>query len=376
MDEIPKIKLVFCTDGLFPLAIGGIQRHSTLLIKELAQNRNIHISVIHPHPSQLFAGYSNIVEYTVSDIDTSKNYIRECYNYSKRVESVLCKLDFDIVYAQGLTVWYNIKKYSKKLINNPHGLESFQAIGFKEKLVGSVFKRIQLYIFRHSSYIASEGGHLTTILRKYNAEEKVVFLPNAVLMPNDRKVNYPNQNEQIKVFFMARFVKNKGIHLLFEAIRQLNALGYESSIQFVLGGKGPLFEEYNSSNKFTNVQLRGFLSDEQLQNEYLNADVFILPTLFEGMPTVVLEAMSFGLPVIVSDVGGTSELVDKTNGYLIQRNEVDQIIKSLLHYFSLTSVQKKTLGDVSRHKVESKFTWTKLAEQHYKLFLEIIERNS
>ena len=174
---------------------------------------------------------------------------------------------------------------------------------------------------------------------------------------------------------MARFVKNKGIHILFDAVQKLANEKESSSFHFMLGGKGPLFEYYKKNNSFHHVELLGFLSDEELKQKYLEADVFLLPTLFEGMPTVVLEAMSFGLPVIVSDVGGTSELINQETGYLIQRNDAAAVCDALKDFSLLKSDKKKILGENSRKKVAEGFTWKKLAKMHHDLFIKINQDN-
>ena len=76
--------IVFCTDGIFPYQIGGMQRHSRKLIESLAKNE-IQIVVVHPHNESIFNDFDNIVEYHVKGIDISKKYLIESYYYSKRV---------------------------------------------------------------------------------------------------------------------------------------------------------------------------------------------------------------------------------------------------------------------------------------------------
>lgn len=371
MDKKHRIKIAFCTDGIFPHSVGGIQRHSTLLLKELSLYSDLDIHVIHPHSYKVFENNPNLTEHSIEPISTQNNYLRECYQYSGRVSQIIDNIQPDLIYAQGLTVWKNIKRYKNILINNPHGLEAFQAIGFKEKIIAKTFKAIQRKIFRNSKCIASEGGHLTSILKENGFGDKIVFLPNAVELPGNFKTNFPNRNEKVNVFFMARFVKNKGIHILFESVKRLNELGYHDKFQFILGGKGPLFEFYKENNRWDNVKLLGFISDEELMNKYIDSDVFLLPTLFEGMPTVVLEAMSVSVPVIVSDVGGTPELIDVNTGFLIQRNSIDTVCDALIKYLNLSSEEKAMLGRNARVKVEEGFTWVKLAAMHHELFKSI-----
>lgn len=362
------IKLAFCTDGIFPHAVGGMQRHSRLLIEALADYKNLEIHVIHPHNETIFSGVQNVIEHNVKGIDADKNYLKECKKYSKRVHNTLLYIDPDVVYSQGLSVWSKAKQWSNKLIVNPHGLEPFQALGKKDKLVAVPFKSIFKKIFRKSRYVVSLGGKLSDILKSVIDEDKIVVLPNATASRDKLNRIYPNATEPLKCMFVARFANNKGIHILLQAINELNEEGLKDAFFFDLAGKGPLYDEYKLKYNFDNIKYWGFISDEDLDKLYESADAFVFPTLFEGMPTVVLEAMSRSQAIIVSDVGATAELVDDSNGYLINRNSVDELKNALKNLHNLSAEQKKALGESSYAKYKNRFTWRAVAQSHYELF--------
>lgn len=91
------------------------------------------------------------------------------------------------------------------------------------------------------------------------------------------------------------------------------------------------------------------------------------------MPTVVLEAMAHALPIIVTDVGATAELVSSSNGYLIKKNNVAELKKAFASFIDLSDSQKKKLGQNSLKKVHNHFTWPKVAKKHYQLFKSLTE---
>jgi len=365
-----KRQVILCTDGIFPHSVGGMQRHSRLLAESLAQRNNVDLIVIHPHDGKVFTDFDNIREIQIPPINTEKTYLKECYDYSKRVEKEILAIDSRaIIYSQGLSVWSNIKKFSHRLIINPHGLESFQVEGFKENITGFVFREVFKYLFNRSRYVVSLGGKLSHILkRNVEREENVVVLPNGV-MPKE-KASF-NRGDKIKVLFVSRFAYNKGIGTLFQAVELLNQKSLLSNFEFHLVGKGPLFEQYSKENKWSNVICHGFLSDEELNQAYADCHVFLLPTWFEGMPTVVLEAMSFGKPIIVSDVGATAELVDDSNGYLLDARKPELVANALADFSKLSDVEKERLGENSYNRVMEHFTWDKVAERHEDLFEEL-----
>lgn len=362
---------MFCTDGIFPHTVGGMQRHSRLLIEELVKFTEFDVFVIHPHEQNVFND-SRVTEVKVVPADPKKNYLLECYRYSRRVYDAINRLNPDIVYAQGLTAWYKLNKIKCPVIVNPHGLEPYQAISFKEKIIAIPFKLVFNSIFRKANYVVSLGGGLTSILKKRIPKEKLIELPNAtsVVPPVQHNYNAP----VIKFLFVARFAANKGIHVLMQAVQNLNQMGYQSKTEYYLAGKGPLFDYYSQSFKYSNVHYLGFVSDEQLGELYRFTHAFVFPTLFEGMPTVVIEAMMNGQPVIVSDVGATAVLVDDTNGYLITKNSVDELQQAIIKFCNLSPDQQLQMSMASRQKAEASFTWTEVAKKHSDFFTQILKK--
>lgn len=360
--------IAFCTDGIYPFITGGMQKHSRLLIEALSKYEDLHITVLHPHTETIFNS-PQITEIKLAPISTDKNYLLETYRYSQRVEASLKKLRPDIIYAQGLSVWAGSKQFSDRLIINPHGLEPYQALGWKNRLIAIPFKWIFNYLFSHAAKIISLGGKLSEIINQNSANtDQLVVLPNAINLPSTAVSLLRNPASPVKVLFLARFAANKGIDILFNAIDQLAASGQLSKFEFRLGGKGPLYEHYLSMPRPANVELLGFVKDEEIDRLYQQNDLFVLPTLFEGMPTVVLEAMSWKMPIIVSDVGATAEQVDQTNGYLIPPGSTDALVKALLDFAASSASTKIAMGEASYQRVTELFTWDAVAFKHRELF--------
>lgn len=369
-----KIKVIFCTDGIFPFQVGGMQRHSRLLIEHLAATQEAELVVIHPHAETVFEKGLGIKEEYIPGIDPSKLYLKECYRYSKRVMDVLSRYPDHLIYSQGLSVWYRIQDVASRLIINPHGLEAYQCLSVKDKLTAIPFKIIFNHLFKHAATVISLGGRLTGILRQHIPDsKKIVVLANAVSLPT---LQPPVKNERLHVLFIGRFAPNKGIHVLLKAIEELNAEGYEQHITYQLGGKGPLYDAYKKKYPYQNVRYLGFVSDDQLADLYRTNDLFVLPTLFEGMPTVVLEAMSYAMPIVVTDVGATAELVSEQNGFLIKKNDVADLKKAILTFYKMNEAERKKRSENSYTKVKDQFTWEKIAEKHIQLFKTLKGLNS
>jgi glycosyltransferase involved in cell wall biosynthesis len=360
-------QLLFITDGIFPHAVGGMQRHSFLLIEELAKTNEIDLIVVHPHSKVVFRPELGIKEISIP-FKFDGFYIKKCWEYSKLTYGIIKQYPNAIVYAQGLSVLKGLPEIGNRTIINPHGLEPFQSLTATDRLKTLPLRLLEKYQFKHAAKIISLGGKLTQILHQEiaNGKNKVVVLPNAVNPgPQGERIF---SDEKISLLFVGRFAFNKGINILLEAVRQLNKEGYLNRLQFNIVGKGPLYEQYIKEYNFPNVNFLGFADDDLLISLYQSNDLFVFPTLFEGMPTVVLEAMAASMPIIVTDTGATAELVDSGNGYLIETANIRALKWAIQQYYQLKPEEKKALSDKSYQKVVEKFTWKKVARLHLDLF--------
>ena len=362
-----KRQLLFCTDGIFPHAVGGMQKHSLLLIEQLAKYSDWEIIVIHPHSQNILDPTWNIKEIAIP-FDFNGFYIWKQYQYSKKISEIIKEYPEAIVYAQGFAVLHDLKKFGNRVIINQHGLEPFQGLTKSDRLKTLPMRMMERYQFRHAAKVISLGGRLTTILKDeiYYSNNKIAVIPNAVYDCALPTKNY--DTEVLKLLYVGRFAFNKGIDVLLESIQALNREGYKSKLKFYVVGKGPLYDKFTSEYKFDNVEYVGFASEERLKALYESCDLFVFPTLFEGMPTVVLEAMVHGMPVIVSDTGSTAELVNSKNGYLVEAGDKRAFKLAIQAYYQLTADDKRKLSEVSRARVMNNFTWEIVGRKHIELF--------
>jgi glycosyltransferase involved in cell wall biosynthesis len=364
--------VVLCTDGVFPQAMGGMQRHSRLLAEHLARTGRVRLTVIHPHQAPIFDPALGISEVSVADIDTGRLYLRELWRYSGRVAEELRRLQPDVILAQGFTVWKDIAAFRGRLIIHPHGLEMFQMLGRRERLMGLPFRIVLRYLLRRSHAVISLGGKLTTILRELvgGTTTQVVVLPNAVDVIDPGPAE-ESDHRPLRFLFVGRFAFNKGLDVLMAVAGRLEQEGRAGDVHFQLVGDGPLLASYRAKGLPANVELMGRVDDEGLDALYRSCDALVLPTRFEGMPTVVLEAMARAKPIIVSDVGATAELVDSTNGFLLSPGDVDELYRAVLSLEYRTAHERRLMGQAGCRKVEEHFTWPRVTEQFIQLFRRV-----
>lgn len=137
--------------------------------------------------------------------------------------------------------------------------------------------------------------------------------------------NISSRNGNVKnILFLARITKEKGIFIALDTFKLL--LNKYPDLLFRVVGNGPALEDakkYCIEKDIRNVTFTGALSGKNLIQEYRNADLYLFPTYHaEGMPTSVLEAMAFGLPIISRPIGGLCDFFkNEEMGYLIENLE-------------------------------------------------------
>ena len=163
---------------------------------------------------------------------------------------------------------------------------------------------------------------------------------------------------------VARLIEKKGIGDLIRACHILRERGRTLRLEII--GKGPLRAALKTQVHLLDLQdivrFRGALAQEAVRETYRQADIFALPCVIsedgdrDGIPTVLLEAMACGLPVVSTGVSGIPELVESgRDGILVEPRNPEMLADALDHLLSDEGLRKK-LGQAASAKVASKFS--------------------
>lgn len=123
-----------------------------------------------------------------------------------------------------------------------------------------------------------------------------MVIPNAVEVALRPSSPYPREPVHLRLLFVGRFAFNKGLDVLLTVARGLVTEGRTEDVHFELAGDGPLLKGLKEEGVPANVKLLGRVDDDTLAKLYGECHALVLPTRFEGMPTVVLEAMAQARP--------------------------------------------------------------------------------
>lgn len=217
-----------------------------------------------------------------------------------------------------------------------------------------------------------EWGYNKTIYVETTAVADL-FL-NAV-SENGIKTKYEAQIDKINLLFLARLEREKG---LYEAINIFKILN-KSTQKFALTIAGDGTElnnakNYVTSNKIIGIEFIGFVTGEKKLNTYINAHIYVFPSYSEGMPTTVLEAMSCGLPILTTKVGGLVDFFQNSkNGYFIDLNHLPSISEIIIELCK-DAKQLVEIGKFNFIYANNHFTAQKVAARIISIFEKILEK--
>jgi glycosyltransferase involved in cell wall biosynthesis len=176
----------------------------------------------------------------------------------------------------------------------------------------------------------------------------------------------------LEVLCVARLIPRKGLHHLVEAMPLV------SEARLTIAGSGTEQENLEALAARLGVGERvrflGAVPHGDLPEVYRAASVFVLPSMNEGVSNTVLEAMASGLPVLLTDTGGTSELLASgENGFLIDATP-ESIARALQHYLREPQLEERQAA-ASRKRAES-MSWAAAAQAYVELFDQHFARGS
>jgi len=215
----------------------------------------------------------------------------------------------------------------------------------KEKVLGARFTRSISYFCRSQLMMFSECDDPTAF--------KVVHCGLSIA-----KYAYRPPKQQIKrLFCAARLSPEKGLTFAIEALSLLRVKGYDLELR--LAGGGPSMVHLKTLTTqlglADRVKFLGFLTEDQVIGELQISDLFVLPSFVEGVPVSAMEAMAVGIPVIATNIAGTSELIeDGKNGILIRPSDSQALANAVIrmienHDFRLRATE------LARQKVVDEF---------------------
>ena len=377
---------ILIVSSYFGNVIGGALNFIIDLYDELEKRGNSVTLLLDDRYQELFSENKfNIVWFSSTKITS--------YSPSLSFLRIISKIDADIIHLHGYmsfqTDFGALVGFLRKIpvVLTPHG----SLLGY-DYLYDSSISKLPYIIHnvltlkiptRISKYvIATSQAEFRDCKRFGLPLDRIKLIPLSFSPPNYSKAKKKSDN-RTKLLFVGRIVPLKNLKILLETIKIIK--NDIPKIEFVIvgdeisgrlrgdkGHKDQLISIVKTLDIEENVTFVGWKTDKELWKYYLNSDLFLLGSTYENFGRPLLEATSFGLPLISTDVGVAKDLIGNDKGGIILQNLDVQYISDKIKEL-LTNEQK--YFEASEHvKFQSKFFSIKsVVDEYEKIFQEVIK---
>ena len=230
-----------------------------------------------------------------------------------------------------------------------------------------------LYALQHAKAVTANANELTRKAKALIPGLEVALIPNGIdanhfrPLPRDNAlaeslslINARQVEESARVIgFVGELRQKKGLRPLLSAYAQVNRKNPATLLivgDVRAGEDKQIFEDFRQSHPEASIIVTGFVSPAELPSYYSLMDVFLHPSLRDGLPNALLEAMACGRAVIGTPVGGIKDVIaDCENGRLVSTNNVNELANAIDELL-INEVLRKELESASRQTIIEKFT--------------------
>jgi len=300
-------------------------------------------------------------------------------SYFYFVYKIIKKYKIDVIHSHWIIPSGFIGAFFKKIfkikhITTAHAIDIYtlEKLPFRRTLIQFIYKNCE-FLVCVSSVLKEK---IIKILKEKNStpKDKIIIKP----MGTDIKFidKKDKKDDKFYLLFLGRFVEKKGIEYLIEAMKEIKK--ENRNIKLLIGGSGPLEKKIKDKVEELNltdcIEFLGWVPREKIHEVFKIADLLVVPSIVtetgdtEGMPTVIIEAMGAGVPVIATDVGGVKDVIrNYENGIIINQKNPLEIKEKSLEVYKNERLRKKIIHNAKL--TAQNFTWDKIADFYIKLFL-------
>ena len=376
---------VLVTVGIFPPDIGGPATFVPKIANYFQNNLNYEIEILTLSDSKNLDKTDN---FSVKRIDRSLPII---YRWFKTIFTIY-KLgkNKDLIFVNGLgteTTIANIflkKKIIRKIVGDPvweraynkgkvsENFDEFQVRNYGFSI--SLQKKVRSFSIKNSDLVITPSQHLKNFILNLGFKNKIETINNGITIPEESAKKFTNDKTNITI--VSRLVTHKNIEKIIEAISDLN----NPLIKLNIIGDGPELNQLQSialrSDQKENIIFHGKLHRDDINNIFLNSDIYIQASNYEGLPHSLLEAMSYGIPVLCTPVGECKELLgNEDRGYKLDLPVSKDNIKSKIKEIISQKNTATKKGEEGKLFVSEKYNLPNTLNLYKNLFTKLLEED-
>ena len=371
------------TVGIFPPDIGGPATFVPKIAKYFQDELNYEIEILTLSDNK----NSNINDdFSVKRIDRNLPII---YRWLKTIFTIY-KLgkNKDLIFVNGLGTEATIaniflkKKIIRKIVGDPvwerayskakisESFDEFQVKNYGFSI--SLQKKVRSFSIKKSDIVVTPSQHLKNFILNLGFKNKIEIINNGVFIPEENTNIFTN--DQINITIVSRLVSHKNIEKIIRAISDLN----NPLIYLNIIGDGPELNQLQKisleSNNKDNIIFHGKLNRDDINHIFLKSDIYIQASNYEGLPHSLLEAMSYGIPVLCTPVGECKEILgNEDRGYIldlpVSKNNIKSKISEIIGEKNIAN--KK--GERGKDFINEKYNLTNSFNLYKNLFTRLLE---
>ena len=374
---------VLVTVGIFPPDIGGPATFVPKIAKYFQDELNYEIEILTLSDNK---NSSINDDFSVKRIDRNLPII---YRWLKTIFTIY-KLggNKDLIFVNGLGTEVTIaniflkKKIIRKIVGDPvwerayskakisESFDEFQVKNYGFSI--SLQKKVRSFSIKKSDIVVTPSKHLKNFILNLGFKNKIEIINNGVFIPEENTNIFTN--DQINITIVSRLVSHKNIKKIIRAISDLN----DPLIYLNIIGDGPELNQLQKisleSNNKDNIIFHGKLNRDDINHIFLKSDIYIQASNYEGLPHSLLEAMSYGIPVLCTPVGECKEILgNEDRGYILDLPVSKNNIKSKISQIIGEKDIANKKGERGKDFINEKYNLTNSFNLYKNLFTRLLE---
>lgn len=366
----------------YPPIGGGAGKQCSLLAKELSKKNKIFVltSNFNHKKDEEKNINKNLV---IIRIDVGRKFLYKANIFEmlrfvikglKKSKEIVQNNNIDISLAFFAVPSGLISLALKSLYNIPYivSLRGFDVPGHLTKEYGL----LQLFILpllrlvlNNSEKNVAVSKYLALLAQKITPDKKIEVIPNSIEKVLNHKIY--NKSETVTIITIGRLTPQKKFD---DLLRSISLIDKSLKLRLYIAGDGP---ERKNLEKLTNelkiknkIKFLGWVNKYRIEKLYRKADIFVMPSVEEGMSNVALEALSFGLPIVAVNILSNSGIIcDGYNGYLIPLKNTKKFSEKISYLISNPKI--RNYFSANSISLAKKFKLNKMAKSYLTLLSEV-----
>jgi len=372
------VKIAYIGQKGIPATFGGVEFHIDELSRRLVKRgHKVYVYVRDWYTDKNLKQYQGVGLIHTPTINT-KHLDAFVHSLTSSFHSIF--QDYNIIHyhALGPTVFCWLPKvFRDKVVVTLHGLD------WERGKWGKFAKVFLKFTERTATYIPDKTIVVSRAQKEYFESKygrEVTYIPNGVNIPQRKlpgriiKEKYGLNGEDY-LLWMGRLTPEKRVDWLIKAFKEIK--GKIPNLKLVIAGGSSATDEYvrelkKLAENDKRIIFTGYIVGKEKEELLSNAFLFILPSYLEGLPIVLLEAMSYRLPCLVSDIPPHKEVInEEVDGFLFQSNNFSDFVKRLGELLE-NPRRLKDIGKNARRKAEREYNWDEAVRKTEEVYKELV----